>query len=592
MSIIEGISDPVINALGWTLIHSLWQLLVIALLWRLALYLARNSAASLQYNFSLLALLAVPVVSGFTFFRQYRIYSNASAIVSLDFEESVFRASTQGSAFFLVQKNYPSALLQQLEAWMPYLFWIYLGGLMLFSLHSMISYSRLYSLRRRSIQPMPLNWQRKLQALQKIAGLKRKQHVFVSTRISIPAVIGFLKPVILLPAAMLSGLSPGQVETILLHELYHIRRKDHYINMLQTLMEILFFYHPAIWWISRQMRQEREKAVDEWVVAQTGSPMAYARALVSLEEKRSFTPQPVIAATQSKNLLLIRIKNIMTMKTNNFNSGKKMAALLVILSAVISVAWYNPSYTVNYGHAGPDYQPEATLLSYYQPEPLAGSLAQATSPAADPPAQPGEPRRIHLRDGKSIGWEELSEEDRAKLQAAMEEMRLSIQEVNRELREKFNSGEFRQQMQQVQQEVRQAMEEMREKQFFNNAEFREEMEKARQEVQRAMQEVRREMQEFNSEEFRQEMKKAGEEMRKAMEEMRQEMIEKGYDPDKHPRWMNEENWENFNRDMQNLQLELQKIGPEILRTMEDLRLDEIIREATQSFTRPDTTRVK
>jgi bla regulator protein blaR1 len=274
-------------------------------------------------------------------------------------------ASAQGgSNFFLIQKNYP-ALLSNLEYFTPYLFWFYLAGLLFLSLHSLASYSKLYTLKHRNTYPLPENWQRKAMDLKNRIGLTRKVRILQSSKITVPAVVGLFRPVILLPLAMLGSLSTEQVEAILMHELYHLRRNDHYLNMLQNVMEILFFFHPATWWISRRIREEREKCVDEWVVRNTAKPLIYANALLTLEENRSTTLQPVVAATQSKTLLLTRIKNIMTMKTRSFNPGQKLAALVVILTAAASVAWINPAMTINYGHPGPDYHPDSSVVPYY-----------------------------------------------------------------------------------------------------------------------------------------------------------------------------------------------------------------------------------
>jgi len=606
VSIIENLSDPLLSALGWTLLNAVWQLLIIALLWRLSLYLARKGSANLRYNISLLAMLAMPVVFTFTFFRQFKVYLQAARIVSLEFEESLFQVSPLAdSNFYLIGKSYP-AIFSHFESIAPKLVWFYLAGILLFSFNSMISYSRLYNLKYRNTIALPAHWQNKVREFRKKIGLNQPIRVYQSSKISVPALVGLFKPVILLPVAMLSSLTPAQVEAILLHEMYHLRRFDHYINVLQNFLEILFFFHPATWLISRRLREEREKCVDEWVVTQTSSPLAYAQALMTLEENRSAALQPVVAATQSKSLLLTRIKNIMTMKTRSFNPGQKLAALLVIITAAFSVAWMNPATTLNYGHPGPDYSLDApvyfdlTTLSKPEQEidtplPVQEEFAQQHAQATP------QPRQIYLQNGKTVRWEELSEEDRQKLQAAMTEMRIALQEVNREMREKFNSEEFRQQMAQTQQEiarsreeVRRAMEEARREsnEYFNSEEFRQEMQKAREDVRKAMEDVKQKTDYINSEEFRLEMQKAREEVRKAMEEVRKQMQEQGFNPDD----MDQIEWEKFNRELQKsmeeLNKTLEKIGPAIQQSLKEINIDEIMRDVLDSIEKafPDTTR--
>src|SRR5205085_6589248 len=104
-----------------------------------------------------------------------------------------------------------------------------------------------------------------------------------SALVEVPTAIGFMKPVILLPASTLTGLAPAQIEAILAHELAHIRRHDYFVNLLQSVIETLLFYHPAVWWVSRRVREERELCCDDLAVRASGDAIAYARALSELE---------------------------------------------------------------------------------------------------------------------------------------------------------------------------------------------------------------------------------------------------------------------------------------------------------------------
>ena len=118
-----------------------------------------------------------------------------------------------------------------------------------------------------------------------------------SSAVVVPTVIGWLQPVILLPVSALAGLSPTQIEAILAHELAHIRRHDYLVNLLQTLLETLLFYHPAVWWLSRSDPHERENCCDDLAVSLCGDPVAYARALADLEEHRGSAGPLVMAAS-------------------------------------------------------------------------------------------------------------------------------------------------------------------------------------------------------------------------------------------------------------------------------------------------------
>ncbi len=558
MSIIEHLTHPVINALGWTVLHSLWQVGLIALLWFLVMKGAQKYAANVRYTISLLALLAIPASFAFTFFRQYAVYGNARQIVSVEFEEVAWLAMEGSRQFFLIDKGQPD-LLDRFEALTPWVFWLYLAGVVLFAMHAAFAYSRLFSLKRKNIWAVPEEWMQRYQGLKQKTGLRIEVPVWLSSKVDIPMVVGFFRPVILLPLSMLSSLPPEQVESILLHELYHLRRKDHYINAAQTLLEILFFYHPATWWISMRIRKERELRVDEWVVKEINNPVIYARALVSLEEKRgNRAMQPALAATQSKNHLFTRIKLMMTMKTRKFNAGQKLAAILALVVAFISVAWIHPAQTAAtpmgnngyldmyhimereaHGSSGsPDAwsEPQATArdqagteLQGTASDQPAGGDSQATyseqtateEPQESAPARQAvttdpEPKTIRLHDGTTLAWDTLSEKDREEIRRAIEETRIALMEMNKELHETFHSGEFRRQMQESREEFQQAVKEIQEQ--FQDEAFQKEMQKAGEEYREAMKQL--EEQFGHGEAFQQEMKKVGEEMGKAMEELR------------------------------------------------------------------------
>ena len=121
-----------------------------------------------------------------------------------------------------------------------------------------------------------------------------------------PTVIGWLRPVVLLPVSCVTGLSPGQLEAIVAHELAHIRRHDYLVDLLQSAVETLLFYHPAVWWVSRRIREEREHCCDDLAVAACGDRAGYARALATLEELRPASAQLAVAASGAPLLRRIR----------------------------------------------------------------------------------------------------------------------------------------------------------------------------------------------------------------------------------------------------------------------------------------------
>ena len=144
--------------------------------------------------------------------------------------------------------------------------------------------------------PVAEQWQMAAVRLSRRLHIATPVKLLESTLVDVPTVIGWLKPVMLLPASALAGLAPAQLEAIFAHELAHVRRHDYLVNLLQTVVETLLFYHPAVWWLSARIRAERENCCDDLAVALCGDPVAYARALADLEELRGTGGRLVMAA--------------------------------------------------------------------------------------------------------------------------------------------------------------------------------------------------------------------------------------------------------------------------------------------------------
>src|SRR5204863_1628482 len=163
-------------------------------------------------------------------------------------------------------------------------------------------------LHRMALATLSSPWQTACRRLAYRLGLPAAAHVVESGLVDVPTVVGWLRPAILLPVAALASLSPAQVEAILAHELAHIRRHDYAVNVLQTIVETLLFYHPAVWWLSNRIREEREHCCDDVAIAVCGDPVSYARALAELETFRSASASMAVAATGGS--LIRRVRRI------------------------------------------------------------------------------------------------------------------------------------------------------------------------------------------------------------------------------------------------------------------------------------------
>ncbi|WP_448547348.1 TonB family protein [Thalassotalea fusca] len=214
----------------------------------------------------------------------------------------------------------------------------------------------LYSVNRlpkSHVLPVNEELQQRFDDLVRQIGLSKAPTLLISMKSQVPMVIGWLKPVVLLPAAMLTGLTPSQLDMLLLHELAHVRRHDYLVNFIQTLVEILLFFHPAVRWVSKQMRNEREYCSDDMAVSVCQKPLAYARALTEtasvchVHQRRHSIPSMAMAASGGDlKKRVIRLVDAEPHCSSNEESGKWMASLFIVFA--ISLVLFKPlmSFTV------------------------------------------------------------------------------------------------------------------------------------------------------------------------------------------------------------------------------------------------------
>ena len=285
------IDGPECAALGRALMHSLWQGAALAAL--LALANSRLSARA-RYGAACAALLALLVSAV------------ASAVVCYDAPVPGTVALTPAPA------GGPRGLVSLPAAgfhWMPWLVPVWAAGVILMSLRLALAWVAARRLVILAGPPLPAHWQDAAQSLAARMRVKTAFRLLESARGAGPAVIGWLRPAILVPAGALCGLSAEQLEAVLAHELAHLARRDALVNLLESFAEVLFFYHPAYWWISSRIRREREHCCDDLAVAACGSAHLYAGALLRLEESRPVRGVLVLAARDGD--LLARIRRLL-----------------------------------------------------------------------------------------------------------------------------------------------------------------------------------------------------------------------------------------------------------------------------------------
>ena len=226
---------------------------------------------------------------------------------------------------------------QSLRAWV---FGLWLLGVAALSVLHLAGFRRTRQLRTHGVAGAGLEWEVVVRELSRRMGIKRVVRVFKSSLVSVPTVVGWLTPVILIPASAFAGMPADQLRYIIAHELAHVRRSDYLINLFQVVAETLFFFHPAMWWVSGQIRQEREHCCDDMAAMVGGDRFAYARALLSLEEMRSFSHGYAVNATGGS--LLRRIRRMlggygMYQLNRPSVAGVTLAAFLIVGATAISV---------------------------------------------------------------------------------------------------------------------------------------------------------------------------------------------------------------------------------------------------------------
>ena len=304
------LSQTIVQALGWTLVHFLWQGLVIATLLAAGLRLFRNSPAHYKYLAGCVAMALMALAPLATFRLVLSQTEPLPEITPISAKISPVKTS---EVFTLDQPtrtttSNPHAVefFERLNHLLPWLVLGWLAGVCALSGRLFLGWLQVRRLRQTATHPLPSPWPEKLSALARRLGVNRSIQLLQSALIEVPTVIGWLRPVILLPASCLTGLTPRQLEAIIAHELAHIRRHDYLVNLLQSTIETLLFYHPAVWWVSRRIRDERENCCDDLAVEVTGDLVGYARALATLEELRPASAQLMLAAAGAPLLQRIR----------------------------------------------------------------------------------------------------------------------------------------------------------------------------------------------------------------------------------------------------------------------------------------------
>ncbi|HKA22835.1 MAG TPA: M56 family metallopeptidase [Blastocatellia bacterium] len=348
-AIADLLDKPIFQALGWTLIHFIWQGALIGILYFSVSLMLRRRSANVRYTTACMAMLLMLIAPAATL-----VIIRASADLPATEAANEWGAAIQLERVTLKQFQPPSvesvdnkeiepvrastsdAIVKRIQdvlpRFIPWFLALWFAGVLFLSLRFARGLVVVHRLKRVETGPSIRIWESRLSSLCQRLKVSRPVRLCESVLVEVPTVVGWLRPVILLPASALTGLSAEQLEALLAHELAHIRRFDYLVNLLQTSIETLFFYHPAVWWVSAQIRQEREHCCDDLAVAACGNVLTYARALTALEDLRGSGPQLAVAA--SGGSLLMRIQRLLRGRSPAFHRFEGGMAGFIALAAV------------------------------------------------------------------------------------------------------------------------------------------------------------------------------------------------------------------------------------------------------------------
>ena len=414
-----------VERLGWVLIHSLWQFLLIALVVRLLeRAVASRCGAALRYAAGLCGLAAMTTAPVVTWFVLPTTTPASAGMASGSAVQRVeaLRASAAAQPAPALANSVPPPLAEidqppagyslaaawsagrttlavGLRPWMPTLVLCWLAGVSLCSLRPLVGWLTLHRLRTVGVSKVG-------QALEESAGrmaarLRMTQAVSIlrSTLAKTSLVVGYLRPVVLIPVAMAAQLPAAELEAVLAHELAHIRRRDFLVNLWQTALETVFFYHPAVWSLSHRLRDQREHCCDDLALSVIGDAVCYGRALLHVEELRG--SESLLALGAGGGSLRARIQRLLGRSTPPTSAAGPIAGLLLPSLALVSVltafAWGAPE--------GNDEQTEARPTQASDPAPSVKPM-----PAADPAARSLDiviAQQVIVWDGRIRTWDEV-----------------------------------------------------------------------------------------------------------------------------------------------------------------------------------------
>jgi beta-lactamase regulating signal transducer with metallopeptidase domain len=377
-------STDLMSVLAWSLLHFLWQGAAIAAFAAAAMQLFRAPTTRYLIGISALALMCASFAATFALLEDApAVAAGATADVPPVIAEVAPAVLPEGVVTL--------AFARSAEPWLDFA-WVarvWLAGVCLLALRVAGGVLLLEHLRRRSLSPLPAELVERCLALQRRLRISRIVRYCECRLVTVPSVLGFFRPIVLLPVQALTGLSAEQLEVVIAHELGHVKRFDVAVNLFQIVVETLFFFHPAVWWLNRRIRADREECCDDIAISACGHSVAYARALAVMDGWRD-TPDLSVAATGGD--VASRVARLLAIgRPTGVRSAGVVTAALVLAAALMagaaSIGLAQPELTTRF--APPleiVAQVDVPLAQAPSPSPLPAEPAPAPAEAAPVPA--------------------------------------------------------------------------------------------------------------------------------------------------------------------------------------------------------------
>lgn len=338
----ENIVQLLINAMGWSILHSLWQ--------GASLYIILYGLFLIFYNWSTDTKYKVAYLFQCLIFTSFILtfikYLNFSSLPSLP-------QNTPQQEFFIYIENLQTANWS-ITKFFPYLVGLYAIGILVQTFLCIKSFGWLNKIKQTSTKIIPTEWIDLLEDIKDKHKIPSRVTLLISSRIEGPITIGFIKPLIIFPTAYINNISIDEAEAILLHEVAHIKRHDYFFNIILLAIETMLFFNPFIWLVSRHIKIEREQSCDDYVTKYIQNPIIYAKTLLHVELLRNEykASQALALSGNNKYDLLNRIKRInqQIMETKYTSYKQQLGVILYATLTFIFIAWINPESKETLAH--------------------------------------------------------------------------------------------------------------------------------------------------------------------------------------------------------------------------------------------------